>query len=164
MTQKFTLAEVAPLIRQWAYDRNIIEGLNPAGQFLKLIEEWREAFTADSHEKFKDGIGDSYVVLTIIAEMKGIHIEQVAFDSIDFDDVGINYLGDLAGNLARDRDITLSLGHCVSCLHTMAEGSHLLGDKFDLSEAVSYAYNEIKDRKGLVVGGVFVKEQDLQKQ
>ena len=157
----YTLNEVAALIRQWAHDRNIIEGLNPAGQFLKLVEEWSEAFTSGNNDLLKDGIGDSYVVLTIIAEMNGIKIEQVAYDCIDFDDVGIKYLGELAGNIARKRDITVSLGHCVSCLHTMSESSHLLGACFDLAEAVSFAYHEIKDRKGIVKDGIFIKEQDL---
>ncbi|WP_163579107.1 MazG-like family protein [Gracilibacillus saliphilus] len=32
----------------------------------------------------------------------------------------------------------------------------------DIRECVEYAYNEIKDRKGKMVNGVFVKESDLQ--
>ena len=33
--------------------------------------------------------------------------------------------------------------------------------KLDIKECLEYAYNEIKDRKGKTVGGIFVKEQDL---
>lgn len=33
----------------------------------------------------------------------------------------------------------------------------------DVEECVKLAYNEIKDRKGKMVNGVFVKEEDLQK-
>ena len=157
----YTLPEVSALIRQWANDRNIINGLNPASQFLKLIEEWSEAFTAGNNELLKDGVGDSYVVLTIIAAMHKIDIETVAYDNIDFDDVGIKFLGELAGNIARKRDITVSLGQCISCLSTMAESSHLLGEGFTLTEAVCFAYHEIKDRKGIVKDGVFIKQSDL---
>ena len=31
----------------------------------------------------------------------------------------------------------------------------------DFNECMEYAYNEIKDRKGKMIGGVFVKEADL---
>ena len=31
----------------------------------------------------------------------------------------------------------------------------------DFNECLNYAYNEIKDRKGKMVNGIFVKEQDL---
>ena len=33
--------------------------------------------------------------------------------------------------------------------------------KLDVKECLNYAYNEIKDRKGKTVNGIFVKEQDL---
>ena len=34
----------------------------------------------------------------------------------------------------------------------------------DITECLEIAYNEIKDRKGKLVNGVFVKEEDLQKE
>lgn len=33
--------------------------------------------------------------------------------------------------------------------------------KLDVKECLNYAYNEIKDRKGKTIGGVFIKEKDL---
>ena len=33
--------------------------------------------------------------------------------------------------------------------------------KLDVKECLNYAYNEIKDRKGKTIGGVFIKEEDL---
>ena len=93
-------------IRQWAADRNLIEGATPQMQFMKLIEEvgeLAEGIAKSRKDAVLDGIGDAVVVLTILAAQHGVDIE-----------------------------------YCI-----------------DL------AYNEIKDRKGKMVNGAFVKEADL---
>lgn len=90
-------------IRQWAQDRNLIEGSTPKAQMVKLMEEIGElasAISKDNFEEIIDSIGDAAVVLTVIAEQYGLKIE-----------------------------------YCVSC-----------------------AYEAIKDRKGKMVDGVFIKE------
>lgn len=93
-------------IRQWAEDRNLIEGSRPVNQISKLVEELGELATGVNKGKndlIADGIGDSIVVLTILATQCGLNIE----DCIDL------------------------------------------------------AWNEIKDRKGRMVEGIFVKSEDL---
>lgn len=94
-------------IRQWAQDRNLVGGSTPASQMLKLTEELGELANAINKNKkttdLVDSIGDVTVVLTIIAQMYGLKIE----------------------------------------------------------DCVSHAYIEIKDRKGRMVNGTFVKESDL---
>ncbi len=93
-------------IRNWARDRNIIEGATPQMQFVKLIEEIGELASGIAKGRqpvVVDGIGDAAVVLTILAEQFGVSIE----------------------------------------------------------ECIEAAWNEIKDRKGRMVNGVFVKESDL---
>lgn len=93
-------------IRQWAEDRNLIEGSRPINQISKLVEELGELATGVNKGKndlIADGIGDSIVVLTILAKQCGLNIE----DCIDL------------------------------------------------------AWNEIKDRKGRMVEGIFVKSEDL---
>lgn len=93
-------------IRQWATDRNLIEGATPQMQFVKLIEEvgeLAEGIAKGRKDAVLDGIGDAVVVLTILAAQHGVPIE-----------------------------------YCI-----------------DL------AYQEIKDRKGRMVNGCFVKEADL---
>lgn len=93
-------------IRQWAQDRNLIEGSTPASQMLKLTEELGELANAINKNKkveLVDSVGDVVVVLTIIAQMYGFKIE----------------------------------------------------------DCVNHAYIEIKDRKGRMVNGTFVKESDL---
>lgn len=94
-------------IRQWAHDRNLIEGSDRFRQMVKLVEEQGElaAGIAKGNEALViDSIGDMVVVLTIIAAQSGVNIEA-----------------------------------CIEA-----------------------AYDEIKDRKGRMRDGVFVKESDIE--
>lgn len=95
-------------VKQWHYDRNLIEGSTDLDQFGKLQEEvleLHEALICNSYldnytPEITDAIGDIMVVLINIAERNNLTLEQ--------------------------------------CLE--------------------HAYNDIKDRKGKMVDGVFVKE------
>lgn len=93
-------------IRNWARERNIIEGSTTHAQFVKLIEEVGELASGIAKSRLDvivDGIGDVVVVLTILASQSGVTIE-----------------------------------HCIE-----------------------RAWGDIKDRKGRMINGVFVKEADL---
>lgn len=95
----------ADRIRQWASDRNLIEGSDVKSQFVKLMEEAGElasAIAKQRDDEFADAVGDMFVVLTILSAQKGMDIE----------------------------------------------------------ECIAGAWLEIKDRKGRMVDGVFVKDAD----
>jgi NTP pyrophosphatase (non-canonical NTP hydrolase) len=95
----------ADLIRQWAQDRNLIEGSDLKSQFVKLIEEAGELANAIGKKndiEFADAIGDMVVVLTIMAAQNGMMIED-----------------------------------CIDA-----------------------AWQQIRDRKGKMVEGIFIKEAD----
>lgn len=64
--------------------------------------------------------------------------------------------GELAGNIARGRDIKDDIGDMIVVLTHMAK---LAGT--DIKTCVEEAYNEIKDRKGMFINGTFIKESDL---
>ena len=69
----------ADLIRQWAQDRNLIEGSDLKSQFVKLIEEAGELANSIAKKndiEFSDAIGDMFVVLTIMAAQNRMHIED----------------------------------------------------------------------------------------
>lgn len=69
----------ADLIRQWAKDRNLIEGSDIKSQFVKLIEEAGELANSIAKRndiEFADAIGDMVVVLTIMAAQNGMMIED----------------------------------------------------------------------------------------
>ena len=93
--------KVIEQVKQWHYDRNLINGSTDKDQYLKLLEEVFELQTNIMKRRpVIDDIGDIVVVLINIAERNGLTLEQ--------------------------------------CL--------------------SHAYDEIKDRKGVMRNGVFVKE------
>lgn len=94
-------------IRQWAHDRNLIDGSDLFRQMVKLVEEQGElaaGIAKGNEELVADSIGDMVVVLTILAEQSGLRIEN----------------------------------------------------------CIKLAYLEIKDRKGRMQNGVFVKESDIE--
>lgn len=66
-------------IRQWAKDRNLIEGSNPRAQMLKLMEEMGElaqGVNRNDLAEIEDAIGDCCVVLTILAKQYNLSIEE----------------------------------------------------------------------------------------
>ena len=100
------LEELILKVEEWAEARNLIKGATVEKQWLKLDEEKGElaaGIARGDKEKTVDGLGDTLVVLIILAKQLGI-----TFD-----------------------------------------------------EALGVAYEEIKDRKGKMINGIFVKEADL---
>jgi len=91
------------LIRDWADERGLYENGDTKTQALKLVEEVGEtcrAILKEDYEEITDGIGDCVVVLTNLAELHGVSIE----------------------------------------------------------ECIEKAYNEIKNRKGKMANGTYVKQ------
>jgi NTP pyrophosphatase (non-canonical NTP hydrolase) len=67
------------LIRDWADERGLYEHGDPKTQSLKLVEEVGEMCRAtlkEDHDEVIDGIGDCVVVLTNLAELHGVSIEE----------------------------------------------------------------------------------------
>ena len=67
------------LIREWAEEKGIYEHGDSKTQFVKLMEEAGEvgrAILKDDDAEIKDGIGDMVVVLTNLAELNGLTIEE----------------------------------------------------------------------------------------
>ena len=88
-------------VKQWHYDRNLIDGSTDKAQFIKLVEELGELQdNIMAGTDFKDDIGDMLVVMINLCERNNTTLED--------------------------------------CLEV--------------------AYNDIKDRTGKMVDGVFVKD------
>ena len=67
------------LIREWAYERGLYDKGDVKTQTLKLLEEAGEicrAVLKDDKEQIIDGIGDCVVVLTNLAELNNVSIED----------------------------------------------------------------------------------------
>ena len=76
------------LIREWAYERGLYDGGDSKTQALKLVEEVGEtcrAILKQDKTEIIDGIGDCVVVLTNLAELNNVSIEDcidAAYDEI----------------------------------------------------------------------------------
>ena len=70
-------------------------------------------------------------------------------------------IGELANGLNKNNDkvIVDSVGDVFVVLTILCQQLNI-----DLTSCVAAAYNEIKDRKGKLINGIFVKEQDLKKE
>tara|TARA_R110000851_G_C12988728_1_gene557090 strand:+ start:234 stop:518 length:285 start_codon:yes stop_codon:yes gene_type:complete len=62
-------------------------------------------------------------------------------------------VGELAGNLARGKDISDDIGDIIVVLINIAERNNL-----SIVDCMNVAYEDIKDRKGTMIDGIFVKE------
>lgn len=168
-------------IEQWAEERNLIEGSTPQKQFLKLAEEIGELITGHNKrnlELIKDAVGDCFVVLTILSEQTGYEDleldirEALGCHALPRDDYkqkenhNLQHLlsnhGALAMQLLDDEeggellDIYYHIG-----LITYNLVHYSYGQGLDFKDCVQHAYNQIKDRKGKMVDGVFVKNGEL---
>ena len=141
------LKEYQNLIIGWAKDKNITREECIPMQKLKLIEEVGEianAIVKNKKEEQLDGIGDAFVVLTILAKQNGEEFEVV--------DVFSNF---------QDTELADLLAMIIYSEYNVDFGVFLeLCKKLDLDivDCVSSAWNEIKDRKGRTEGGVFLKD------
>ncbi len=73
-------------IRDWAEDKGIYAKGDPKTQYIKLMEEAGEvgrAILKEDLPEIKDGIGDMVVVLTNLAELCGLTIEECVESAYD---------------------------------------------------------------------------------
>ncbi len=77
--EQINLTNYFPLIRDWAKDRGIYDKGNSHTQYVKLMEEageLAEALLKNDKYEIKDAIGDMVVVLTNLAVLEGMQIEN----------------------------------------------------------------------------------------
>ncbi len=77
--EQVNLTNYFPLIRDWAKDRGIYDKGNSHTQYVKLMEEageLAEALLKNDRYEVKDAIGDMVVVLTNLAVLEGMQIEN----------------------------------------------------------------------------------------
>lgn len=168
------LKQLIKNIEQWAEDRNLIAGSTPQKQFIKLMEEFGELCSGVSKNKVdvvKDSIGDCFVVMVILTRQ---------FNRNDLlDDMGYVYEHpNFSGDGKLERSLIDTAKAFLSFFFEserrelfkaeMSFGIGILGLKeaadyfeLDFDECVQAAWEEIKDRKGKMIDGVFVKEDDL---
>ena len=78
-SKQVNLTNYFPLIRDWAQERGIYDKGNSRTQYVKLMEEageLAEALLKNDRYEIKDAIGDMVVVLTNLAVLEGMQIEN----------------------------------------------------------------------------------------
>lgn len=156
------------LFRQWAEERNFKDGATIEGQQLKLVEEVGEiaaAIARNNIDCIKDGIGDAAVVLTVLCFLRGYAIEDVLAACYPRHvDIKATLL-DKAALLDDWSDAKVLLQVIYSSEVVNYSDAAILGlvtvaerHELDFVDCLAAAWNAIKDRKGRMIGGVFVKE------
>ena len=123
-------------IAQWHEDRNLIAGATDDSQFEKLLEEVVELYmTIHRNDCNMSPLFAKYDLQEMIGKLhsKG-RIKQAPEGKTIEDDVG---------------DINVVL---INLLER---------NGFTMQQCLDVAWNDIKDRKGKMIDGVFVKEADL---
>jgi len=128
-THNHQVPQLLSNITYWAKDRNLIEGSTPQQQFPKLLEEVIELYATLHNDQGPEEITASIVDIVLGLQNKG-KIKQ-----------------------ALSNDPTDDIGDCGVVLTLIAEQHNLT-----ISSCLAHAYNDIKDRKGMMIDGVFVKE------
>ena len=143
-----TLLELQPLIIEWAKERNIHLLECAPKQRLKLLEEVGEtakAILKNDVKEIKDGLGDIFVVLVILAEQFDA---DIIFDLDDFSDDSKEYVCNLFFEILDVENIEESLSYLNDICKKL---------DYNLEECANIAWNEIKDRKGKTINGTFIK-------
>lgn len=163
MTKTLTLEEK---VEQWFVDRNLHEA-NPVKQFEKLMEEAGELYMGIAKGKSdltKDALGDMQVVLIGIEQQlkNGAQIEASPQDMELF--LLASSLGSMAQKIHKhimhnETQTPLVRSELVSLhssIHAIA-----IHNLTTANDCLALAYEEIKDRKGRLIDGIWVKEEDL---
>lgn len=155
--------ELIEKVEQWSKDRNL-HTADPNKQRFKLWEKFGElnaAIARDNRDDAIKAIGDMLVVMIIYKQQLGYGSNDVfesKQDNLDFlgklENIDlIDYVG---YRIVQTRNYIQSIEQVVDNLTMLA---YRLGT--NLEECLAAAYDVIKDRRGKMVNGVFVKESDL---
>lgn len=148
------MRELVSNVVKWASDRNLIEGSNPASQFLKLTEELQEVINSKTEDELTKEIGDFHVVSIIIQAQLGFTDFtnlRATYSSCEW----IDLMGNIATDLAKGRCAKNSIGAACNCINDF------LPEGVTPYDAILVAYKKIEHRKGKMINNVFVKEADL---
>lgn len=177
-------------IREWAKERNIIGGGSSSiDQFIKGLTEsgelWGNTLKGNT-AKLKDDIGDIYVCLTNATGILGINLEDYAeslfarHPTAGASNYAVNgpkrhslqllytlsaasqWIERITDATDRDEIKKLKEGFCEACLDILYVLTTIAQENgWTMMDCIKEAYNDIKDRKGVMYNGAFVKERDF---
>jgi len=168
-----TIKELVPLIQEWAKEREIYEELTPFDELLKTHEEVGELIKAcydNDKPAIQDAIGD--VIITLINYCYMIEGDVLSFFG--------KYKKTIWDECAEVMPTSLTLNETLSALMRSAciykirisdsisffisltfDCLYNLADLYNttIEECLNIAYNEIKNRKGKIINGKFIKDE-----
>ena len=159
--------ELIQKIEQWATDRNIIKGSKPIDQAMKLFSEFGElADNVGKGRDCRDDIGDCAVVMAIIMAQCGLSFHAYAENLNFISQYDIKYnvsqlgsnISEFVSDIATNYEISDNSDAFIWCIEYLNVIAMQIGSS--LEECVQISYDDIKDRKGIMSNGVFIKESD----
>ena len=158
------LKDLISKVQKWFYDRNL-HTQEPNKQFLKLYEEIGElsrGIAEKDEEVTKDSIGDITVVLIGLTLQLGINTKEIFPEQEKFifseaaktEDYFVLMMDQALASYFNRQGYQLK-----SVVHELMRISQMLN--YDFVECLNKAYEEIKDRKGKLVDGIWIKEERL---
>lgn len=158
------------MVNAWAKDRGL-DKVDARTQYTKLIEEQGELAKAivqkniDGDSGVLDSIGDYQVTLIIYCLIRDIHIAfwKTVIDPKEFttEKLYMNLVSTSSKIIASYNKglVTNEIRNIENTFQLLS----LIAGKYNttLEDTLELAYNEIKDRQGKLVNGVFIKEDDF---
>lgn len=157
------MEELIKKVEQWSIERGL-NTADPNKQRLKLWEEFGElnaAIARDNRKDAIDAIGDMIVVMIIYCQQKDWDREKIfktkksLYRGAQEQDL-ITIIDATAYSIYNSYPYKFAAQDVITCLG-------IISAKYGttLEECLQSAYDEIKERRGKMVNGVFVKESDL---
>lgn len=159
------LDDLEPLVIKWGDKKGIFINGTPYKQLLKTGEEILELLHAiedNNLDEIEDAIGDIVVTLIIYAEMKKITCKRdFKNHSFKADDAAAHRLVTDYSVLLQAEKFGQSLKPIIDMHEMMMIKLHRIACKYNLNiwECLKTAYNVIKNRKGKMINGVFIRDE-----
>lgn len=161
--------EVIHKIEAWAEARNLILGSSPAKQILKTFSEVGElAGNLIEGKNVADDIGDIGVTLAILAKQLGYAVPaaRAAEYQAEMPETAalalVREIGLLADLIAKQKPADEVFAKVASSWERLQDVCDAAD--YEFNACLLEAYDSIKDRTGIMRDGVFVKQEDLDKE
>lgn len=162
--------ELLAKIVEWAHARNIIKGTTAFDQWVKgasEVGELADGLAKKQPEMIKDAIGDVVVMLAVMCSQLGVNTEfirEIPIPSAKNSKESFQYMFENFGQLGYSIRVE---NHSAAPYVTQVTGrlAHIAKQEgLALLECIAFAYDQIKDRKGVVFNGTFIKSNDVRYQ
>ncbi len=168
-----TLEELNQYIERWAHERKLDKEATKEAQSVKTAEEFAELIIGISKNKedlIKDSIGDVYVTILVgnlvqnKVDLLEIYKKKVEKDFKIVRDTFQKFdKRNMVKAIASCMREIMNIGYTENSIGMVLMNLGAIADLYSLTlnECVEAAYKEIANRKGRIINGQFVKQEDL---